>query len=618
MRRLAAALFLCFFVSVPLSAAVSFIGATTGTTSASLPSGWQAGDIAIVFAYRDGSNTAPTLPTGWTNIISGGANTNSERVGFRILQSGDTGTGTWTNATSVVCHVYRGQLRAYGASTPAIPNAAQAGGNGTTVTYPALTMRVTNGSSWVAGFAGHRSTNTALETPPTGMTNRADVVDSTDEAAGHDTNGGVTSWSQTTVDVGGTGSGWRGVTIEIEAEPDNAPHFRSQANTAGTLNSPLTISRPANVAENDVLIAVIYHESTAGGSLSGPSGWTEIAGASGNQTAVSPAFRGSIWWHRVGPIGSEPTSYSWTWSGGIFTSGAILAYVNVEQTGDPVDVSSFAASTASGTSATATSVTTTTAADLLLYLNAHNTTATVTPPTGMGENADVQEMEEANRAQAAAGATGNKTGTLSAAGGWTASLVALLPETGAPPAAEPPLRRKIDWFLGSFLDWITSPVFAQSTDQPMNQSTRPRFPPQFRPTPMEWVREALRLASVGPKEIVYDLGSGDGRVVGLAVRSFGAKKGVGVEIIERLVEQARAEWPEATFIRADFRDVAISDATVVFVWIGSAIGYNEAWKHLARWCKPGTRVLMPRGRPAPARFKLLRSSEHFDLWELAK
>src|SRR3970282_1749563 len=110
----------------------------------------------------------------------------------------------------------------------------------------------------------------------------------------------------------------------------------------------------------------------------------------------------------------------------------------------------------------------------------------------------------------------------------------------------------------------------------------------------------LTLAKVTKKDVVYDLGSGDGRVVGLAVRSFGARRGVGGELVERLVEQARQEWPEAKFIHADFRDVDISDATLVYVWIGSTTGYNQAWKHIARWCKPGTRVLMPRGRHAPA------------------
>jgi hypothetical protein len=194
--------------------AISFVGASTGVTSASLPSGWQAGDLAIVLAYRDGSTTAPSLPSGWTNIISGGANTNSQRVGYRVLQAGDTGTGTWTNATSVVCLVYRGQH----ATTP-IGASAQTGASSTTVTYPALTLEVTDGTSWVVGLAGHRSIDTALETPPTGMVNRANVVDSTDEASGHDTNGGVTSWSATSVSVGGTSSGWRAATVEVRAAP---------------------------------------------------------------------------------------------------------------------------------------------------------------------------------------------------------------------------------------------------------------------------------------------------------------------------------------------------------------------------------------------------------------
>ena len=48
-------------------------------------------------------------------------------------------------------------------------------------------------------------------------------------------------------------------------------------------------------------------------------------------------------------------------------------------------------------------------------------------------------------------------------------------------------------------------------------------------TPYEVVGEMLRLAAVGPSDVVYDLGSGDGRVVIAAARDFGAR-GVGVEI----------------------------------------------------------------------------------------
>ena len=56
-------------------------------------------------------------------------------------------------------------------------------------------------------------------------------------------------------------------------------------------------------------------------------------------------------------------------------------------------------------------------------------------------------------------------------------------------------------------------------------------------TPHEVVAEMLRLAVVGPGDVVYDLGSGDGRVVIAAARDFGAR-GVGVEIDPRLVAES--------------------------------------------------------------------------------
>jgi hypothetical protein len=210
--------------------AITYVGSAVGTTSASLPTGWQPGDLAIVAAYRDGSNTAPTVPSGWTSVLSTSGNTNSLVVGRRILQAGDTGTGTWTNATNLVVHVYRG-------IDPATPVGASAGtgAQSTTVTYPALTLQVTDGTSWVAGFAGHRSVDTAIETPPTGMTNRSDSLNATAELAGHDTNGGVASWSQQSVSVGGTSSGWRSCTVEIRAAPGQVVELSGSISISGAV-----------------------------------------------------------------------------------------------------------------------------------------------------------------------------------------------------------------------------------------------------------------------------------------------------------------------------------------------------------------------------------------------
>ena len=60
---------------------------------------------------------------------------------------------------------------------------------------------------------------------------------------------------------------------------------------------------------------------------------------------------------------------------------------------------------------------------------------------------------------------------------------------------------------------------------------------RYEPTPMPVVRAMLALAEVGPSDVVYDLGSGDGRIVIAAAREFGAR-GVGIEIDPALVAQA--------------------------------------------------------------------------------
>ena len=63
------------------------------------------------------------------------------------------------------------------------------------------------------------------------------------------------------------------------------------------------------------------------------------------------------------------------------------------------------------------------------------------------------------------------------------------------------------------------------------------FDVPFVPTPQVVVDEMLRLAQVGPKDVVYDLGSGDGRIVITAARRFGAQA-VGVELDNHLIYQS--------------------------------------------------------------------------------
>lgn len=95
---------------------------------------------------------------------------------------------------------------------------------------------------------------------------------------------------------------------------------------------------------------------------------------------------------------------------------------------------------------------------------------------------------------------------------------------------------------------------------------------RFEPTPMPVVRALLELAEVGPQDLVYDLGSGDGRIPIAAASEFGAR-GVGIEIDPALVTQAQAKAREAgvedkvTFRLGDMYVADVRPATVVTLFL---------------------------------------------------
>jgi SAM-dependent methyltransferase len=117
------------------------------------------------------------------------------------------------------------------------------------------------------------------------------------------------------------------------------------------------------------------------------------------------------------------------------------------------------------------------------------------------------------------------------------------------------------------------------------------------PTPPEVVAEMLTMAEVGAGDVVYDLGSGDGRIPIAAVRDFGARRGVGIDIDARLVSEAEenarragAEVAERTeFIRGDIFRHDFSEATVLTLYLLPELNVRLRPKILA--LKPGTRVV---------------------------
>jgi SAM-dependent methyltransferase len=114
-------------------------------------------------------------------------------------------------------------------------------------------------------------------------------------------------------------------------------------------------------------------------------------------------------------------------------------------------------------------------------------------------------------------------------------------------------------------------------------------------TPSPVARAMLDLAKTGPNDVVYDLGSGDGRIVIMAAKNFGAR-GVGIDIDPKLValarENARLAGVEdkVRFIQADIFQADISAATVVTLYLYDTVNLRLRPKLLTDLA-PGTRVV---------------------------
>jgi SAM-dependent methyltransferase len=121
----------------------------------------------------------------------------------------------------------------------------------------------------------------------------------------------------------------------------------------------------------------------------------------------------------------------------------------------------------------------------------------------------------------------------------------------------------------------------------------PRAP--FVATPPDVVDRMLTLANVGPRDVVYDLGCGDGRIVIAAAQKFGAR-GVGVDIDPARIFEAEQNAKKAgveRLVRFEIRDALktdVSDATVVTLYLLSALNV-QLRPILTRQLRPGSRIV---------------------------
>jgi precorrin-6B methylase 2 len=144
------------------------------------------------------------------------------------------------------------------------------------------------------------------------------------------------------------------------------------------------------------------------------------------------------------------------------------------------------------------------------------------------------------------------------------------------------------------------------------------------PTPQPVVEAMLAIADVNQRDIVYDLGSGDGRIVITAAKKYGAR-GVGIEIDPALVKKANGNAAAAgvsdrvRFVVQSFFTSDISEATVVTLYLLQSL--NERLRpKLARELKPGTRIVshvFNMGPEWPPQKTLMVEQSRIFLWTIA-
>lgn len=108
-------------------------------------------------------------------------------------------------------------------------------------------------------------------------------------------------------------------------------------------------------------------------------------------------------------------------------------------------------------------------------------------------------------------------------------------------------------------------------------------------------RAACKLAKITNRDIVYELGSGDGEFILTAAKEFNCKKAVGIEIdytryfVSGLKKRLR-KVENVEFIRSDFKKVKLNDATVVYFYLVPVV-IKRIMPKLKKELKSGTKIV---------------------------
>jgi len=130
--------------------------------------------------------------------------------------------------------------------------------------------------------------------------------------------------------------------------------------------------------------------------------------------------------------------------------------------------------------------------------------------------------------------------------------------------------------------------------------TPDKIKPIYFPTPTAVVERMCAMAEIGKNDVVYDIGCGDGRLVIMAVKKFGAKKGVGIDINKDLIKECKENAKkDGVAAKTEFRNddalniKNLSEATVVLLYLGDDLN-KKMRPILQKTLKSGSRIVSHR------------------------
>ena len=143
---------------------------------------------------------------------------------------------------------------------------------------------------------------------------------------------------------------------------------------------------------------------------------------------------------------------------------------------------------------------------------------------------------------------------------------------------------------------LAAPVAAQQPQSPSQPQTPALRKPDifYLPTPQPVVEAMLVMANVTAKDVIYDLGSGDGRIPITAAKKYGAT-GVGIDIDPERIKEATANAvkegvaDKVKFRNEDLYEADFSDASVITLYLLPALNQKLAPK--LKTLKKGTRIV---------------------------